>query len=58
MGRSVGRLKPLLMSQNDNNDDRGGKRVNSKPVFVWLLLMLAIFMLVNYSAGPGKAPTP
>ena len=56
MGRSVGRLKPLLMSQNDNNDDRGGKRVNSKPVFVWLLLMLAIFMLVNYSAGPGKAP--
>ncbi|GBL42849.1 ATP-dependent zinc metalloprotease FtsH [Verrucomicrobiota bacterium] len=44
------------MSQNDNNDDRGGKRVNSKPVFVWLLLMLAIFMLVNYSAGPGKAP--
>jgi len=56
MGRSVGRLKPPLMSQNDNNDDRGGKRVNSKPVFVWLLLMLAIFMLVNYSAGPGKAP--
>ena len=56
MGRSAGRLKTPLMSQNDNNDDRGGKRVNSKPVFVWLLLMLAIFMLVNYSAGPGKAP--
>ena len=44
------------MSQNDNDDDRGGKRVNTKPVIVWLLLMLAIFLLVNYSAGPAKAP--
>jgi cell division protease FtsH len=44
------------MSQNDNDDDRGGKRVNTKPVVVWLLLMLAIFLLVNYSAGPAKAP--
>ncbi len=44
------------MSQNDNDGDRGGKRMNSKPVIVWLLLMLAIFLLVNYSAGPAKAP--
>jgi len=44
------------MSQNDNEEDRGGKRMNTKPVIVWLLLMLAIFLLVNYSAGPAKAP--
>ena len=56
MGRLAVRFNPPFMSQNDNDDDRGGKRVNTKPVIVWLLLMLAIFLLVNYSAGPAKAP--
>jgi cell division protease FtsH len=35
------------MSQNDNQDNRNGPRMNAKPVLVWLLLMAAIIALFN-----------
>ncbi|MEK0437621.1 MAG: ATP-dependent zinc metalloprotease FtsH [Opitutales bacterium] len=36
------------MSQNDQPDDnKNGPRLNTKPVFVWLLLMVAIIALFN-----------
>ena len=41
------------MSQNDQPDDnKNGPRLNTKPVFVWLLLMVAIIALFNL---PGAA---
>jgi cell division protease FtsH len=41
------------MSQNDQPDDnKNGPRLNTKPVFVWLLLMVAIVALFNL---PGAA---
>ena len=41
------------MSQNDQSDDnKNGPRLNTKPVFVWLLLMVAIIALFNL---PGAA---
>jgi len=36
------------MSQNDQSDDnKNGPRLNKKPVFVWVLLMVAIIALFN-----------
>ncbi len=36
------------MSQNDQSDDnKNGPRLNTKPVFVWVLLMVAIIALFN-----------
>jgi cell division protease FtsH len=41
------------MSQNDQPDDnKNGPRLNTKPVFIWLLLMVAIIALFNL---PGAA---
>ena len=41
------------MSQNDQPDDnKNGPRLNTKPVFIWLLLMVAIVALFNL---PGAA---
>jgi len=41
------------MSQNDQPDDnKNGPRLNAKPAFVWLLLMVAIVVLFNL---PGAA---
>ena len=41
------------MSQNDQPDDnKNGPRLNAKPAFVWLLLMVAIIVLFNL---PGAA---
>jgi len=41
------------MSQNDQPDDnKNGPRLNTKPVFVWLLLLVAIVALFNL---PGAA---
>ena len=41
------------MSQNDQPDDnKNGPRLNTKPVFIWLLLMVAIIALLNL---PGAA---
>ena len=45
------------MSQNDQPDDnKNGPRLNTKPVFVWLLLMVAIIALFNLpGASSGNA---
>jgi cell division protease FtsH len=45
------------MSQNDQPDDnKNGPRLNTKPVFIWLLLMAAIIALFNLpGASSGNA---
>ena len=41
------------MSQNDQpEDNKNGPRLNTNPVFIWLLLMVAIVALFNL---PGAA---
>jgi len=43
------------MSQNDQpNDNKNGPRLNAKPVFVWLLLMVAIIALFNIPGADSR----
>ena len=43
------------MSQNDQpNDHKNGPRLNAKPVFVWLLLMVAIIALFNIPGADSR----
>ena len=38
------------MSQDDNEDDKNGSRVNGRSLLVWVVLIAAVALLVNYSA--------
>ena len=43
------------MSQDNNEDDKNGSRVNGRSRLVWVVLIAAVALLVNYSA-PSPAP--
>ncbi|GBL27899.1 hypothetical protein EMGBS8_18470 [Verrucomicrobiota bacterium] len=38
------------MSQDNNEDDKNGNRVNGRSLMVWVVLIAAVALLVNYSA--------
>ena len=38
------------MSQDNNEDDKNGSRVNGRSLLVWVVLIAAVALLVNYSA--------
>ncbi len=41
------------MSQDDNEDDKNGSRVNGRSLLVWVVLIALVALLVNYSAPGG-----
>ena len=44
------KLRPPPMSQDNNEDDKNGSRVNGRSLLVWVVLIAAVALLVNYSA--------
>jgi len=41
------------MSQDDNEDDKNGSRVNGRSLLVWVVLIALVALLVNYTAPGG-----
>ena len=43
------------MSQDNNDNNKNGNRINAKPLLVWVILIGLVALLVNYSAPAGNS---